>query len=231
MKSIFKATAILSSSSIATIFVGLVSAKVMASVLQPTGYGYYGLLQSFVSLTSLIAGMGISTGLVRMGAGTVTRGDEATISNLRRGSWLLFWGLGALALAPLALFRRTLSRWALGAPDHPVVILLMGIALLFTVAGQIQSGTLNAYHRVAALAKSGVAGTVLGAGISITCVLIWRLQGIVPAVIGGALIGWVVASYFRRREVGRVPLRPTGGVTLKQLGRFCNSGVLSRQAC
>lgn len=215
MKSIFKATAILSGSSVATIFVGLVSAKVMASVLQPSGYGYYGLLQSFVLLTSLIAGLGISTGLVRMGAGAVTRDDRLSISSLRRASWLLFGGLGALALLLLAFFRRTLSRWALGMPDHGVVILLMGIALLFTVAGQIQSGTLNAYHRVAALAKCSVASTVLSAGVGITCVLIWRVQGIVPAVIGSAVIGWIVSSHFLRRDVGRVPVRPTGGDTLK----------------
>lgn len=215
MKSIFKATAILSSSSVATILVGLVSAKVMASVLQPAGYGYYGLLQSFVLLTSLIAGLGISTGLVRMGASAVTQGDQATISSLRKASWLLFGGLVAVALLLLALFRRTVSRWALGTPDHVGVILLMGIALLFTMAGQIQSGTLNAYHRVAALAKCSMVSVVLSAGLGVTCVLIWRAQGIVPAVIGSAVIGWVVSSHFLRRDVGRIPVRPTGGDTLK----------------
>jgi PST family polysaccharide transporter len=202
MKSIFRATAILSGGSVAAVLFRLVSAKVLASVLQPAGYGLYALLQSFVGLTSLVAGLGIAAGLVRQGASALAHDDELTISSLRRAAWILFCGLGTMALLVLVVLSRFLSRWALGSPDHSVMILLMGTALLFTVAGQIQSGTLNAYHRVAALAKCSVATGALAGGLSITCVLIWRLQGIVPAVIGGALAGWLVSGYLLRREVG-----------------------------
>ena len=55
MKSIFRATAILSSSSIISIFLSLITAKVLALYLQPEGYGYYGLLQSFVAVSSSVA--------------------------------------------------------------------------------------------------------------------------------------------------------------------------------
>ena len=75
MKSSFRATALLSSSSIVSILVSLASAKVMALCIQPEGYGYYGLLQSFVAVASLLAGMGMATGLVRIGAGAVTRNE------------------------------------------------------------------------------------------------------------------------------------------------------------
>jgi PST family polysaccharide transporter len=94
MKSIFRATAILSGSSFVSILFGLVSAKVLALVLQPTGYGYYGLAQNFVGFASLLTGVGMATGLVRLGAGAATSGDEATVANLRSGTWLLLLGLG-----------------------------------------------------------------------------------------------------------------------------------------
>src|SRR5947209_8499677 len=69
MKSILKATAILSSGSLVSILVGLVSAKFSALLLGPSGVGYMGLLQSTLSLVVLVAGMGgISAGLVRAGA-------------------------------------------------------------------------------------------------------------------------------------------------------------------
>lgn len=209
MKSIFRATAILSGGSVVNILCGLVSAKVMALILQPAGYGYYGLLQSFIGLAGLVTGMGIATGLVRNGAAAVARDDQLTIASLRRASWVLFYGLGALALSVLALFRGTISRLALGTSDHATTILLMGTALLFAVASQIQSGTLNAYHRVEALTKCGIAGMVLGATCSLTCFLIWRVQGIVPAVIGSAMVGWMVSAYFLRRDVGPVRVEPT----------------------
>ena len=205
MKSSFRATALLSSSSIASILVSLASAKVMALCIQPEGYGYYGLLQSFVAVASLLAGMGMATGLVRKGAGPVARNDLATIASLRRASWLIFAVAGSLAMAVVCAFRTHMSQIVLGVPSHGATIVLMGVALLFTVAGNIQVGTLNAYHRVSALAKYGVVSTLLSAGISIAAVLIWRVQGIGVAVLGGAVANWIVSSYLLKRDVGKAP--------------------------
>lgn len=204
MKSIFRATAILSGSSFVTILLSLVSAKVMALVLQPVGYGYYGLVQSFVAVASLMVGMGMATGLVRYGAGPVERGEQAAVASLRRGAWLLFWGLGSLALLLLGLFRRRLSHWALGSTDHGTTILLAGIAILFTVGGNVQMGMLNAHHRVGALAKNAVANSVVGALLSILAVLVWHVQGIVPAVIASAAVSWAVSRYYLHRDVGPI---------------------------
>ena len=215
MKSIFRATAILSGSSIVSILVGLVSAKVMALVLQPAGYGHFGLLQNFVGLTTLMVGMGMATGLVRTGAAAVTRGDHATIASLRKAAWLLFGGLGGLAFLLVAAFRATISQWVLGTPDQGASILLMGIAVLFTVAGNIQMGTLNAHHCVKALAKLGIANALLGAVVSIPAILIWHRKGIVPAIIGGALVSWAVSTYLIGREVGPVRVQSTRRDTLK----------------
>ena len=73
----------------------------------------------------------------------------------------LFGALGTVAMALLLIFREGLSRWALGSPDHGWTIVAMGVALLFTIAGNVQIGILNAYHRVTALAKYGIINTLL----------------------------------------------------------------------
>src|SRR5260370_16414741 len=197
----------LSGSTVVSIFRGMGWAKVLAVVLQPAGYGYYGLLQSFVGLTTLFAGLGMATGLVRLGAGAATSSDEVALASLRRGAWLLFGGLGSLALVLLFFFRMALSRWALGSPAHGKTILLLGIALLFTVAGNIQIGTLNAYHRVGALARYGVVNTLLGALITLGGIVIWRTRGIVPPVLGGAVASWGNCRLFLHLE----PLPPRLG--------------------
>jgi PST family polysaccharide transporter len=207
VKSIFKATAILSGSSVIRIFLGLVAGKVLAVRLQPAGYGYYGLLQGFLALTTLIASFGMATGLVRLGASAAARNDASTIANLRSGAWFMFAAMAGIVTVILAVFRVTLSRWALGDPNHAGTILLMGVALLFTVAGSIWTGILNAYHRVQALAKSGVITTLLCGCLTIGAVLIWGIHGVVPTIIGGAAIGWAVSWYFLHREVASVGLR------------------------
>jgi PST family polysaccharide transporter len=203
MKSIFRATAILSGSSLISLCVGIVSAKVLALILQPAGYGYYGLLQSFLGVTTLLSGLGMATGMVRLGARAAAQNEHAKLASLRTGAWLLFSCLGSVTLLVLYTFRVTLSRWALGSPDHGWTIVLIGVALLFTVAGNIQMGTLNAYHRVGALAKYGVVNTLGGALITIGAVVIWHSAGIVPAVIAGAFVNWAASRYFLHREVRR----------------------------
>ena len=208
MKSIFRATAILSGSSVISILMSLVSAKVLALVLQPSGYGFYGLLQSFVGLASLVAGLGMNIGLVRLGAAPVACGDELTIASLRKGAWVLFCGLGSAALLTLVLFRGLFSRLALGTPNHATIIALMAIPVLFALGGAIQSGTLNAYHRVKALAKCSVANTVLSSTFAITCFLVLGIRGIVPAVIATMFFGWLVSRYFLSREVGPARAQP-----------------------
>lgn len=206
MKSILRATAILSSSSIASILLSLVSAKVMALYIHPEGYGYYGLLQSFVSVTSLLAGVGMATGIVKLGAASAARDEATRIASLRWASWLIFAVLGALAMVVISVFREGLSQLVLGQHHHGGMILLMGVASLFTVATNIQVGTLNAYHRVGALAKNGILNTFLSSSFSIASVIIWRARGIPVAVLGGAIVTWIVSQTFLNREVGR-PLR------------------------
>jgi len=209
MKSIFKATAILSGSSIISILVSLASAKVMALYLHPAGYGYYGLLQSFVGLTVLAAGMGMAAGMVRLGARAASQGDEQTIAGLRAGAWLVFAATGLLAFLLCFAFRATLSRWVLGTPDKGSTIVWMVIPLVLTVATNVQVGTLNAHHRIATLAQYSVGNTVLGAAINIVAILLWGIRGIVPGVIVGAFGSYVLSRYFLRRAVGPIRVRPT----------------------
>src|SRR2546421_7189606 len=115
MKSILKATAILSSGSLVSILVGLVSAKFSALLLGPSGVGYMGLLQSTLSLVVLVAGMGgISAGLVRAGARARAEENIRQEAALRSGAWMLCWCLGGLAVVLIFVLRGPLSRVMLG---------------------------------------------------------------------------------------------------------------------
>jgi PST family polysaccharide transporter len=221
-KSLFRATAILSSSSVISILLSLVSAKVMALYLHAEGYGYYGLLQSFVAVSALIAGMGMATGIVRLGAAHASQNDVARISSLRRASWLLFAVLSASIEIALFVARKNISQLVLGSSDHGTTILLMGAAVLFIAAANLQVGTLNSYHRVGALAKYGVFNTLLSSGVSITSVILWKAEGIPVAILSGAVVTWSVSQVYASREIGKAIAVPFGDVLadVKALVRF-----------
>jgi enterobacterial common antigen flippase len=224
MKSNFRATAILSGSSIVTILVGVVSAKVMAVVLKPTGYGYYGLLQSLVALSTIVAGAGMATSMVRLGAGPAKSGDHATMANLRSGAWLLFAVIAALVLLVFSAFRVSISRWTLGSPNYAGAIVLMGIALVAAVAGRLQTGILNAYHRVGALAKYGVVNAILSAAVAIAAVLLWGEKGVASAILAGSVASVAASTYYLYRDVGRPAARSSRRETVKATGSILRFG-------
>jgi O-antigen/teichoic acid export membrane protein len=221
-KSLFRATAMLSSSSVISIVLSLVSAKVMALYLHAEGYGYYGLLQSFVAVSALLAGVGMATGIVRLGAAHASQNDVAKISSLRRASWLLFAVVSAFSEVVLFVARKNLSQLVLGSADHGATILLMGAAILFIAAANLQVGTLNSYHRVGALAKYGVCNTLLSSGVSITSVIFWKAEGIPVAILSGAVVTWSVSQVYASREIGKAIAVPFRDVLadVKALVRF-----------
>ena len=209
MRSILRATAILSSGSIVSILFSLASTKVLAVLLGPGGYGYWGLLQSLVGLSALIAGLGIGTGLVREGAHALAQEQYIQVASLRKGAWLLLGASGGLAVLVLGVFRLPISHLMLGGPEHPEYVVLLGLAVLFTLATGLQTNTLNSYHRVKTLAKINVVTAVLGSCINIVTVWFLGKQGIVPAIIAGTAASWAASRYFLWREVGPAPARPT----------------------
>jgi enterobacterial common antigen flippase len=207
LKSIFRATAILSGSSAVSIVLGLVSSRILASVLKPAGYGYYGLLQSFVLVGSIFVGMGVATGVVRLGASAAKEKNYETMAALCGGAWLLLGALTIPVLLVMVLFRTQLSTWALGTPDHGGDMIVMVGTLLFTVALNLQNGILNAWHRVEALATYGIVNSFFNAGAPVLCVLLWKGNGIAPGVLLGGVLGWIASRFFLYRSVGRLPVR------------------------
>lgn len=225
MQSILRATAILSSTSLVSILVGLVSAKIWAVLLGPNGIGNMGLLQSLVGLAGLIAGMGIGVGIVRMGANALAREEHAQVDALHRAAWLLSLMLGGLALLILIMCRVPISRWMLGGPEHSGNVVLMGLALLFNLASGMQTSILNAYHRITALAKVAVLNSVIGTGVSLIPVWLWREQGIAPAIIAGSAAGLAISTYALRNEVARAVIHPTYHETLMAAKALLRFGV------
>jgi len=207
LRSIFRATAILSTSSVVTILLGLIRSKVNAVFLEPAGFGYMGLLQSMVSLIVLGAGLGVGGGLVKMGASRVAGGDQEGIASLWQAARWIVGSAIVLALIILFMFRRRPSLWFLGASEYTSSAALMGIAIAFTLAGGLMTNILNAYHRVEALAKNAALVSLLGTLCSIFLIATWRSKGIVPYVIIASIITWLVSRYQVRKEVGDVPAR------------------------
>ncbi|NTV62680.1 MAG: oligosaccharide flippase family protein, partial [Oscillochloris sp.] len=173
MKSVLRATALLSSSSLVSILVGLVSAKALAIRLGTEGVGYMGLLQSLVGLVGLLSGMGLSVGLVRQGASALGRASFVELAALRKAAWLLCWAIGGGAALLMIMLREPISRWMLGDGRDSSVVALMSLTLLLNLASGVQTSILNTYHRVGKLARYGALNSLLGAIATLSFIWVW----------------------------------------------------------
>ena len=222
---ILRATAILGSSSIASIGVGLVASKAWALLLGPAGFGLMGLMQSLLALVGLVAGLSGGTAIVREGAYALGRGEVRQMAILRRAAWLVFWLLGGTAVVILISFRVVVSQWMLGSDQYAGDVTLLSLALLFNLASSIQTSVLNAYRCVGALARAALINTVVGTAVSLTWVAIYHRDGIVWAILSGAIVSWGVSYYFLKNAVKPVAVQVEWAEVIKKAQSLVGFGL------
>lgn len=201
MKSALKATVILGGSSILSAFVALVSAKTWAVLIGPSGVGYIAALQSLLGLGVMIAGLGIGTAIVRVGAKAVAEKDEATLAaNWRAGFYLIIL-FGLLAAFVLTVFREKISALIFGEATEALAVALVSAALLGALLTNFFIGVLNAHHRVATLAKIGVLNNLINAASLIGFVYFLQIRGIAFGIVCGWFLNAALNYFLLRSEV------------------------------
>jgi PST family polysaccharide transporter len=201
MRNALRATAALSVSSLVGILTGLVSAKGRAVLLGPEGVGITTLMQTLFTLPLLLASLGVGVALVRMVARASSDADDAAVAAIRRSAWLVRAGISGTAIVVIVLLRGSISRLLFGDARYATAVAIVGLALGFSLASDLQTSSLNAYRRISALAKVAILSALIGTASSLGIIWVWRTGGIAPAILANAAIGWIVATYFVRRQI------------------------------
>lgn len=193
-------------------------------LLGPGWRWLHGLLQNTVALAGLVAGMGISAAIIRQGSAALARKDFAAIAVLQQAAWLVFGISAGVSTILLVVLQAPISQFMLGSAEQSSYIAWMALPLVLSLGSGLQTGFLNAYHRIGALAKLSVVNSVIGTAAGCQrCVWLWRDQGIVPAIIASAGISWSCSSYLLHREVSPLTEQanwPDVFVVVKGLLRF-----------
>jgi len=202
MRSALKATAMLGSSSLVTLVLGLVTAKVWARLIGPAGYGHIGLLSSTVTLISIVAELGLGTTIVRPTAVSIASDDRAEILAIWRSATLILLPLLAVIAIGMAIFRDTLAGFVLGQSGRASEILCVIVMLCFGVTANLRTGLLNAHHKVKALATMNIALNVVGTITALAFVVPLGTAGIAPSLAVSAAVRWVVVFVVLRQTTG-----------------------------
>ena len=196
---ILKSSALIGSSSMLNIGLGIVRTKAMAVLLGPAGVGLLGLYGSIADLTRSIAGMGINSSGVRQIAEAVGSGDTRriarTVTALRRVALCT----GALGSLLLCVFSKPVSLLTFGDTAHAGSVALLAAAVFFGDISAAQGALVQGMRRVADLARMSVLGALYGTIFSIPIVYIYGERGVVPSLVCVAAMGIATSWWYARK--------------------------------
>ncbi|MCL4785704.1 MAG: O-antigen translocase [Verrucomicrobia bacterium] len=233
---ILKSSALIGGSTVVTVAVGIVRTKAMAVFLGTAGFGLMGLFSSIADLARSVASLGISNSGVRQIAESVGSGDEARIARtvfvLRRVSLLL----GIFGAILLAVFARPMSVLTFGDDKYAPAVVLLSLAVWFRIVSDSQAALVQGMRRISDLARMNIIGAVAGTALAIPLVSFFGEQGVVPSLIGLAIMTLLVSWWYSRKVkiskpvVTREQLRAEAGGLLKLGAAFMASALLTMGA-
>jgi PST family polysaccharide transporter len=223
-RGILKSAALLGSARGITMAIGLVRVKFLALILGPTGIGLSGALETIVTTTIYLCGLGVSSSGVREIAVARSGGNQKriaqTVTTLQRLSWVL--GLvGTIAVAALAwpIAELTFKSHARG---FDILILSPAIILTSVICGF--NAIIQGMQRIADVAKLTVISALIsGASVAILAG-IWGERGIAPSFALSVLLQLPISAWYTRK-LELTQSKQTWWETLRGSGAFIRLGV------
>lgn len=194
------ATGIIGAGSALAIVLSAVTAKAYATLLGPTGVGAFGLMQSLVTVASLVAGFGLGTVLVRnIASETGTRDDKSVRETIAAGRTIAWLGGAAAALLILTL-REQIAAFALGDVAAAGSVAVLAPAVTFSVAASAEVAIMTAASRVrsATVVHVGTYAVAAVSGVGLAAAL--GTDGLAAAILLTAVAHFAVGLLLNRRD-------------------------------
>jgi O-antigen/teichoic acid export membrane protein len=222
-RQIFKATSLFGGVQVFNILITIVRGKFTAILIGTTGMGINGLLMSAIMMIKNLTSLGLPESAVKDIAAAKGAGDyhriAVVVSVFKR--WIWFTALlGILVTLVLAHY---LSIWVFGDTEYTFSFMLLSVVLVFGAFTGSTYTLLRGLRMLKYLALANVLGTLGGLFIALPFYYFYGLQGIVPAIIGSAVITWLISLYFKSKiNIPVIPLASKAvfakGVGMVQLG-------------
>ncbi|WP_201315320.1 O-antigen translocase [Dyella sp. EPa41] len=225
---IVRASFYTAASTAARLLAGLVVMKLVAWFAGPEGVGRLGQFMSLMSLLAVLAGGGISAGVVKYVA--EYRDDHPRLVRLLGAA--LWYALGASLLMGVAtlVFSQPLARWLLGDGRYADLMRVLAVAQLGIALANYVLAVINGFMDVRRLALVQIAGSALNVAMVAWLAHWLQLYGALLALVLGQVLwlavglpAWWRSPYFQR---GMLRLR----FDREMIGRLAGFSVMTLTA-
>lgn len=188
---------------------GLVSVKIVATIIGPVGVALVGQLNNFATMVLSFSSGGINSGITKY----VSEHKEDTdyIKSLLSNALKITALCSALCSIPIIILHRYISQLIMLTPEYGYVFLIFGFTLFFYAANGMLLSIMNGFKEFKRYVRISIANTLLGFVFTITLVITLGLPGaLISAVTFQSVmlfitmwmmrkLPWFHFSYFKGR--------------------------------
>jgi len=196
-RGLIKSMLIIGSAQVVNILISIIRMKVLAVLLGPSGVGLLSIYNSLLGMVQQTAGLGMGSSGVREIASS--RGDEATLSRVRRVLFAAHLLQGALAMLAVWLLRESIAIWLFGDAVRASEVGLIGIAILLSLLASAQTALLQGLRKIGDLGRVTVIGAFVGTLAGLAAVWLQGESGLIWFILVQPLAAVLIALHYTRR--------------------------------
>lgn len=231
-KNILKATTLFGSVQGLSILINLVRTKLVAEILGPAGVGLNSIYNETRELLHSTTNMGMDVSIIReLSAAHESHDDKrlAELISLTR-SWVIL--LSILGMFVCVVFANPLSLITFSDSEHTFGYVMLSPAVAFSTLTCGELAILKGTRHLKGLATISVLHVIAGTLITIPIYYIWRMEGIIMALVLLSIAMYVIAIIYSFRIYPlKTCFKPTAlraGIPMLLIGlSFVLAGIVS----
>lgn len=178
---IVKVFSLTSISTLVKMCTGLISVKVVASIIGPAGVALVGQLNNFATIVMSFASGGINSGITKYVA--EYKEDDRKVTQYLSTA-LRITGICTLICSLLLIgLHRYISELIMLSPDYGYVFVIFGLTVFMYALNNLLISIVNGYKEFKRYVRISIANSIFGVAFTVTLVLFWHLQGALIAAV------------------------------------------------
>lgn len=195
---IVKVFSLTSISTLVSMCTGLVSVKVVASIIGPSGVALVGQLNNFSTIALALATGGIGAGVTKYIA--EYKSDDSKVREYISTAFNIVAGCSLLLGLLLIIGCKFISSLIMLDPHYWYVFAIFGFTILYYGLNSLLVAIVNGYKQFNKYVKVNIMGSIFGVAYTVCLVLLWGLPGaLISAVTFQSMM--IVVSVFMLRKL------------------------------
>ncbi|EIY27952.1 hypothetical protein HMPREF1062_03627 [Bacteroides cellulosilyticus CL02T12C19] len=194
---IVKVFTLTSMSTLVKMLTGLVSVKIVAAIIGPTGVALLGQLHNFTTIVMSLSCGGINNGITKYIAECRDNPDE--VKSLLSTGLRIIVGCSLVVGILLILLHSFLSNYVMLSPDYGYVFIILGFTVLLYALNMMLISIINGYKEFKKYVKINIANSIVGLIFTLCFVLTLGLDGaLISAVTYQSVMCFVTLWMIRK---------------------------------